>query len=40
MNVSSVFQPEIKNCSKNMYMPVWNTPFYPWFGYSFQVSLP
>jgi hypothetical protein len=33
MNVSSVFQPEIKNCSKNLYMPVWSTPFYkyPWF---------
>jgi hypothetical protein len=31
MNVSSVFQPEIKNCSENMHMSVWSTPFYPWF---------
>jgi hypothetical protein len=31
MNVSSVFQPEIKNCSENMYIPVWSTPSYPWF---------
>jgi len=31
MHVSSVFQPEVKNCSENMYIPVWSMPFYPCF---------